>query len=92
MPLGAGYTAEEQITGKADHGGLKIVVHTHQSPLSITVVDSHRSSKPRRRPPVTPIQCLSMEPNRVLHGRFPTTASETRSGASCYRRFLRASV
>lgn len=26
MPLGAGYTAEEQLTGKADHGGLQIVV------------------------------------------------------------------
>jgi hypothetical protein len=25
MPLGAGYTAEEQITGKAEHGGLQIV-------------------------------------------------------------------
>jgi hypothetical protein len=27
MPLGAGYTAEEQITGKAEHGGLQILVH-----------------------------------------------------------------
>jgi hypothetical protein len=26
MPLGAGYTAEEQITGKAEHGGLQIKV------------------------------------------------------------------
>jgi hypothetical protein len=26
MPLGAGYSAEEQITGKAEHGGLQIVV------------------------------------------------------------------
>ena len=26
MPLGAGYTAEEQITGEAEHGGLQIVV------------------------------------------------------------------
>jgi len=25
MPLGAGYTAEEQITGKAEHGGLQIM-------------------------------------------------------------------
>ncbi len=25
MPLGAGYTAEEQITGKAEHGGLQIL-------------------------------------------------------------------
>lgn len=26
MPLGAGYTAEEQVTGKAEHGGLQIMV------------------------------------------------------------------
>ena len=27
MPLGAGYTAEEQITGTAEHGGLQLVVY-----------------------------------------------------------------
>ena len=27
MPLGAGYTAEEQLTGAAEHGGLQILVH-----------------------------------------------------------------
>jgi hypothetical protein len=27
MPLGAGYTAEEQVTGEAEHGGLQLVVH-----------------------------------------------------------------
>jgi hypothetical protein len=27
MPLGAGYSAEEQVTGKAEHGGLQIMVH-----------------------------------------------------------------
>jgi len=27
MPLGSGYSAEEQITGTADHGGLQIVVY-----------------------------------------------------------------
>ena len=27
MPLGAGYTAEEQISGEAEHGGLQIVVY-----------------------------------------------------------------
>ena len=27
MPLGEGYTAEEQLTGEARHGGLQIVVH-----------------------------------------------------------------
>lgn len=27
MPLGEGYTAEEQMTGKAEHGGLQIIVY-----------------------------------------------------------------
>lgn len=27
MPLGEGFTAEEQITGKAEHGGLQIIVY-----------------------------------------------------------------
>jgi hypothetical protein len=27
MPLGAGYTAEEQITGEAEHGGIQLIVH-----------------------------------------------------------------
>ncbi|MFO0967573.1 MAG: hypothetical protein U0793_18595 [Gemmataceae bacterium] len=27
MPLGAGYSAEEQITGKAEHGGLQIIAY-----------------------------------------------------------------
>ena len=27
MPLGAGYSAEEQITGEAEYGGLQVVVH-----------------------------------------------------------------
>ena len=27
MPLGEGYTAEEQLTGEAEHGGLQIVVY-----------------------------------------------------------------
>jgi hypothetical protein len=27
MPLGSGYSAEEQITGEADHGGIQIVVY-----------------------------------------------------------------
>src|SRR5262249_23666688 len=27
MPLGAGYSAEEQLTGRAEHGGLQIMVY-----------------------------------------------------------------
>jgi hypothetical protein len=31
MPLGSGYSVEEQITGKAEHGGLQIVVYPMKS-------------------------------------------------------------
>ena len=31
MPLGRGYTAEEQLTGKAEHGGLQIIVYPMQA-------------------------------------------------------------
>ena len=27
MPLGSGYSAEEQITGEAEHGGIQIIVY-----------------------------------------------------------------
>lgn len=31
MPLGEGYSAEEQLTGAAEHGGLQLVVHPMKS-------------------------------------------------------------
>lgn len=37
MPLGQGYTAEEQITQKAEHGGLQIVVY----PMKANVFEKH---------------------------------------------------
>lgn len=52
MPLGRGYTAEEQITGEAHHGGLQIVVlpmkaeayhamHTHVVREGVVVMESN---------------------------------------------------
>ena len=37
MPLGEGYTAEEQITGEGEHGGLQIVVY----PMKAEVYKKH---------------------------------------------------
>ena len=46
MPLGAGYTAEEQLTGKAEHGGLQIVVY----PMKREVFEKRfRKARVRRR-------------------------------------------
>jgi hypothetical protein len=39
MPLGAGYTAEEQITGSAEHGGLQLIVY----PMKAEVYEQQRS-------------------------------------------------
>lgn len=43
MPLGAGYTAEEQLTGAAEHGGVQLLVH----PLKAAAFNA--------RPPVKPL-------------------------------------
>ncbi len=41
MPLGAGFSAEEQITGQATHGGLQIVVYP-MKPERFTIVEAQR--------------------------------------------------
>ena len=43
MPLGAGYTAEEQITGKAEHGGLQIMA----IPMKREVFEKRYPKRPR---------------------------------------------
>lgn len=42
MPLGAGYTAEEQLTGAAEHGGLQLMVH----PMKKEAWERHRRGAP----------------------------------------------
>jgi hypothetical protein len=44
MPLGAGYTAEEQITGEAEHGGLQLAVY----PMKREVFEERFPKVPRR--------------------------------------------
>jgi len=44
MPLGTGYTAEEQVTGKAEHGGLQISVH----PMKRSAFERHFPRRPER--------------------------------------------
>lgn len=45
MPLGEGFTAEEQITGKAEHGGLQIIVY----PMKREVYAEHFERPVNRR-------------------------------------------
>ena len=44
MPLGEGYTAEEQLTGEAEHGGLQIVVY----PMKASVYEERLLNVPSR--------------------------------------------
>ena len=44
MPLGAGYTAEEQITGKAEHGGLQIMAF----PMKREAFEKRFPKRPKR--------------------------------------------
>ena len=37
MPLGEGFTAEEQLTGEAEHGGLQIAVY----PMKRSIYEEH---------------------------------------------------
>jgi hypothetical protein len=52
MPLGTGYSAEEQITGKADHGGIQIVVY----PMKRDIFKKRFPKKKRQREEV--LYCL----------------------------------
>jgi len=52
MPLGTGYSAEEQITGQAEHGGIQIVVYPMKREVferrfpKVTSVDSYLACEP----------------------------------------------
>jgi hypothetical protein len=52
MPLGSGYSAEEQVTGRADHGGLQVVAY----PMKREVFE--RRFPRRRHDPVARRGCL----------------------------------
>ena len=64
MPLGAGYTAEEQLTGEAEHGGLQIMVY----PMKRKVFEERFPKQPRRIEAELDIVCC---PDRTRHGPRP---------------------
>ena len=45
MPLGKGYTAEEQITGKAEHGGVQIIVYPMKKEAYQKIVAERREPR-----------------------------------------------
>ena len=50
MPLGEGFTAEEQLTGAAEHGGVQIVVY----PMKASVYERLRSRRLHMAPDIEP--------------------------------------
>jgi len=49
MPLGAGYTAEEQITGKPEHGGLQLIVYPMKAERFEAIEKARREAEARER-------------------------------------------
>ena len=50
MPLGEGYTAEEQLTGEAEHGGLQIAVY----PMQVSIYEERQMEQMRYLSDVPP--------------------------------------
>jgi len=57
MPLGAGYTAEEQLTGEAEHGGLQILV----APMKREVFERRFPKIERMRVEANMVRCCMTE-------------------------------
>ena len=73
MPLGAGYSAEEQLTGEAEHGGLQIAVY----PMQASSYEAIQAAHPREH-----LYAAMAAP-------APTMGWASRPGDSCARRSTR---
>jgi hypothetical protein len=92
MSLGQGYTAEEQLNGKAEHGGLQIVVY----PMKASEYEAIRSNQP----PPDVVYCkapLSMEMGlapgglmrqEIYRDDYGFEVWDTSARASCYVHIL----
>ena len=56
MPLGSGYSAEEQLTGAAEHGGIQLVVH----PLKAKIWERMRRASRERYTRSEVVPCYAM--------------------------------
>jgi hypothetical protein len=57
MPLGQGYTAEEQLTGKADHGGLQIIVYPIKRERYEELLKERERDRKQRRYSFAALRC-----------------------------------
>jgi hypothetical protein len=78
MPLGSGYSAEEQITGEAEHGGIQIVVY----PMKRKVFDKLKSivemGKKKGDNPLPENE--SVEPGKIVKLRKGLKEGQVREG------------
>lgn len=91
MPLGSGYSVEEQITGKAEHGGLQIVVYPMKAERYEAIRKRREQERDERRFAVSggvyasmPEACLgpatSEQGERSRAGRMPARAMALAAG------------
>lgn len=73
MPLGQGYTAEEQVTGRAEHGGMQFLVH----PLKGSIWQARKEEEERRR------RAWEAERASFGGGRVPSPAPGAFAHAQC---------
>ena len=76
MPLGSGYSAEEQITGEAEHGGLQILVY----PMKVlgTLESVLRLGQAKKDVPLP--ENDSVEPGKVIRLREGLSKDQVREG------------
>jgi hypothetical protein len=76
MPLGKGYSAEEQITGKAEHGGVQLQVYPLRA--SVYFKESVRAKLPKKLADILasllPVPELLPRPRVIANMRSETTA------------------
>jgi hypothetical protein len=93
MPLGAGYTAEEQITGKAEHGGLQIVAF----PMKRAAFEKRFPKRPRMErgvgyamescscaPPDMGLAPGGRMKQEIYHDKYPLSDWDLDNGSRCF--------
>ncbi len=71
MPLGAGYTVEEQLTGLAEHGGLQLMVWPMKADQYESLVEEERKRRERIQGNLDAIACYRPRASRREMGLAP---------------------
>ena len=96
MPLGEGYTAEEQLTGKAEHGGLQLAVYPMKASRYEEMMSERRAVdylQARAMPCAAPPQELGLAPGGMMRQEihedpYGLDAWSTDSRARCFVHIL----